>query len=168
MKSLACLAVFLLLAAASPAVAAPTGFDLPPLLHIEFDTVTIAAELIHTSVTIHAGGATEITEVREGQPARITRGTARREDLTELNQALQEGQVATQRGGCGDPAPDGPIEYEITWYGKGPRHNTFRVGANPTSDCPASTQRIVFAIHELIIHLYVDPDTQTFPGRRAQ
>ncbi|HEX7184647.1 MAG TPA: hypothetical protein VF756_22675 [Thermoanaerobaculia bacterium] len=168
MKSLALVAALLLLAVASPAAAAPTGFDLPPLLHIEFDTVTIAAEFIHTSLTIHAGGATEIVETRENQPARITRGEARPQDIAELHRALQEGQVATQRGGCGDPAPDGPVEYEITWYGKGARHNTFRVGGNPTRDCPASTQRIVFAIDELVIHLYQGSDTQTFPGLRVR
>ena len=165
MKLLALFAALVLLAV--PSVAAPTGFDRPPLLHIEFDTVTIAAELIHTSVTIHAGGATEITEVRENQPARITRGVAPPEVFGELNRALQEGQVATQRGGCGEGAPDGPVEYEVTWYGKGPRSNTFRVGGNPTRDCPASTQRIVFAFTEVIFRLYVDPDTQTFPGLRA-
>jgi len=161
MRSLGAIVVLGLLAA--PAGAVPTGFDQDPILVVRFDTVTIAAQQIRTQVVIHAGGAVEIVDATEDGPAVTTRGVASQESFTELQQALSAGRVAFARGGCGTPTPDGPVEYHITWYGRGGvRFNSFRVGANPTG-CPAGTARIVHAVSSLLLEIYLAPDTQVFP-----
>jgi hypothetical protein len=158
------LAALLFLLAALPAGAAPS-FDQNPLLHVRWETFTIAGEHIVTTIVIHAGGATEITEVREDQPARIVRGVASAKYLAALNKALQEGQVGLQRGGCGDPTADGPLEYEITWYGKGERFNSFRVGAT-LSGCSAGVEGIVNSILHLADGVAEDARSQRFPRVR--
>ena len=161
MRSLSAIVVLALLAA--PVGAAPTGFDQDPILVVRFDTVTIVAQQITTQVVIHAGGAVEIVDVTEDGPAVTTRGVASQASFTELQQALSAGRVAFARGGCGTATPDGPIEYHITWYGRGgARFNSFRVGANPEG-CPAGTVRIVRALSALLLDVYVSPDHQIFP-----
>ena len=150
---------------ATPAAAAPTGFDQDPLLVIRYSTFTIAAVEIETQMVVHAGGATEIVDVAAGGAAVTSRGVASEESLAELQRALSAGRVAVERGGCGTPIPDGPVEYHVTWYGRGGvRFNSFRVGANPEG-CPAGTARIVRAISDLILDIYTSPDTQVFPSR---
>jgi hypothetical protein len=149
---------------AAPAAAA-TGFDQDPLLVVRYSTFTIAAVEIETQVVIHAGGATEIVDVAAGGAAMTSRGVASQASFTELQQALSAGRVAVERGGCGQPQPDGPVEYHVTWYGRGGvRFNSFRVGANPEG-CPASTARLVRAISDLILDIHTSPDTQVFPSR---
>lgn len=150
---------------ATAASAAPTGFDRPPLLVLHWETITIAAEHIETMAVIHAGGATEITEMREGQPARMLRGNASPADFQRLNDALTAGQIGLAQGGCGSPTADGPIEYEITWYGQGTRFNTFKVGANLT-DCSAGLRGMVESMVDLINAVRPAPATQQFPRVR--
>lgn len=144
---------------------APSGFDQPPLLVVHWVTDTIAAEIIDTSVVIHVGGATEITEMRKGQPARILRGVATAADFRALADALTAGQVASERGGCGNPTADGPIAYDVTWYGQGARFNTFTVGADLTA-CATGLRAMVERMAELIDHVRPAPDTQSFPRAR--
>lgn len=152
-------------ALASPASAAPAGFDRDPLLVVRYDTFTIVGVLIETQVVIHAGGATEVVDVSEGEAAITSRGVASQESFTELTQALSAAQVAVERGGCGEPIPDGPVEYHVTWYGRGgARSNSFHVGVLPTG-CPAATERLVRAITGLILDVYTSPATQVFPSR---
>jgi hypothetical protein len=152
-------------ALAVPAVAAPAGFDQDPLLVIRYSTFTIAAVEIESQVVVHAGGATEIVDVVEGQAALTSRGVASEASFAELQRALSAGRVAVERGGCGEPSPDGPVEYHVTWYGRGGvRFNSFDVGANPTGG-PAGTERIVRAISDLILDIHTSPDTQVFPSR---
>ena len=147
--------------------AAPTGFDQPPVLVLHWVTDTIAAEIIDTSVVIHAGGATEIAELHQGAPAHILRGVASPGDLQALNAALAAGQVAGERGGCGTPTADGPIAYEITWYGQGTRYNTFTVGAD-LSGCPPGLRAMVERMIDLINDVRPAPGTQSFPRVRRQ
>ncbi|HWM93367.1 MAG TPA: hypothetical protein VN493_21570 [Thermoanaerobaculia bacterium] len=154
--------LFLSLAGTAGIAAAAPSFDQNPLLHVSWETFTIAGEHILTTVVIHAGGATEITETREDQPARIVRGVASAKSLAALNAAMQAGQIGFERGGCGGPTADGPIEYEITWYGKGTRFNTFRVGASLLS-CPAGLQGIVNSITLLADSVALDTKSQKFP-----
>ena len=143
----------------------PSGFDRPPLLAIHWETVTIAAEHIDTMVVIHAGGATEITELRDGEPARILRGNASPAHYRALTDALAAGQVGFARGGCGSPTADGPIEYEITWYSQGTRFNNFKVGAN-LEGCSAGLTGMVRAMENLIDAVRPAPETQKFPRTR--
>jgi hypothetical protein len=157
----------LALVLAAPALAAPSGFNQDPLLVIRFDTFTIAGQKIETQVVIHTSGATEIVDAAEGRTVPVTsRGTASRESFGELQQALAAGRIASQRGGCGEPLPDGPVEYHITWYGRGgDRFNSFRVGANPEG-CPARTARIVRAITGVLLDIYTSGATQVFPSEQ--
>jgi len=161
----------LLCCGAAPALAvapaAPTGFDQPPMLVVHWVTDTIAAEIIDTSVVIHTGGATEITELRQGAPAHILRGVATPGDLQALAAALTAGQVSSEHGGCGGPAPDGPIAFEITWYGQGARYNTFTVGAN-LAGCAPGLRAMIDRMMELIDHVRPAPGTQSFPRARRQ
>lgn len=151
--------------AAGAAPAPPSGFDRPPLLAIHWETVTIAAQHIDTMVVIHAGGATEITELREGEPVRILRGNASPADYRALTDALAAGQIGVARGGCGSPTADGPIEYEITWYSQGTRFNNFKVGAN-LEGCSAGLVGIVRAMEHLVDAVRPAPETQKFPRVR--
>lgn len=160
----ALLAIGLLGLLAAPVSAAPAGFDLDPLLVVRFETNTIAGQRIETQMVVHAGGATEIVDVAASGAVLTSRGVASRESFTEIQQALSAGRVAFERGGCGGPLPDGPIEYHVTWYGRGgSRFNSFRVGANPEG-CPAGTARLVQAISALLLDIYTSPDTQVFPS----
>jgi len=161
MRALVALCVLGLLAA--PVSAVPIGFDQDPILVVRFETVTIAGQRIETQMVVHAGGATEIVDVAR-DTVLTSRGVASQESFTELQQALFAGRVAFERGGCGGPLPDGPIEYHVTWYGRGgTRFNSFRVGANPEG-CPAGTVRLVRAISALLLDIYTSPDTQVFPS----
>ncbi|HEV2851964.1 MAG TPA: hypothetical protein VHC97_04095 [Thermoanaerobaculia bacterium] len=154
-----------LAASSAGAAPVPSGFDRPPLLVLHWETVTIAAQHIDTTVVIHAGGATEITEITDGQPARMLRGNASPAAFQGLNDALTAGQIGLARGGCGAPAADGPVEYEITWYGQGTRFNTFKVGADLTS-CSAGLRGMVESMVDLINAVRPSPDTQQFPRVR--
>ncbi|HYU32330.1 MAG TPA: hypothetical protein VEW48_09210 [Thermoanaerobaculia bacterium] len=161
MRSL--LAIVVLGFLAVPVAAAPAGFDQDPLLVVRFDTVTIAGQQIRTQVVLHTGGAVEIVDVAGTGPAITSRAAASEGRLAALQQALSAGRVGSVRGGCGRPIPDGPVEYHITWYGRGGvRFNSFRVGADPTG-CPAGTERIVDALAALLLEVYTSPDTQVFP-----
>jgi hypothetical protein len=152
------------LAMAAPA-AGPTGFDQPPLLVIHWDTDTIAGELIETSVVIHTTGATEITEMRDGKPAQILRGIASNANFRAFNAALANGQVAVERGGCGESTADGPIAYEVTWYGQGARFNTFTVGAD-LGGCSTQLTHMIETILKLVSDVRPAPGTQAFPRPR--
>ena len=143
----------------------PSGFDRPPLLAIHWETVTIAAQHIDTMVVIHAGGATEITELRDGEPARILRGNDSPADFRALTDALAAGQIGLARGGCGSPTADGPIEYDVTWYSQGTRFNNFKVGAN-LEGCSAGLRGMVESIERLIDAVRPAPETQKFPRVR--
>lgn len=151
--------------AAGAAPVAPTGFDRPPLLLIHWTTDTIAAQHIETSVVIHAGGATEITEITDGEPARMLRGNPTPADFQRLVDTLLNGQIGVAQGGCGAPTADGPINYEITWYGSGARFNTFKVGAD-LSSCNAGLRTMVESMLELVNAVRPAPDTQQFPRNR--
>ncbi len=151
--------------AAGAAPLPPSGFDRPPLLAIHWETFTIAGEHIDTMVVIHAGGATEITELRDDEPARILRGNASPADFRALNDALAAGQVGLARGDCGSATADGPIEYEITWYSQGTRFNNFKVGAN-LNGCDAKLRTMVESIVNLIDVVRPAPETQKFPRAR--
>ena len=144
----------------------PSGFDRPPLVAIHWETNTIAGQHIDTMVVIHAGGATEITELLDGQPARITRGNPTPADFQALAETLVNGQIGLARGDCGSSTADGPIEYDITWYGQGTRFNTFKVGAN-LDGCSAGLQTMVNALVQLVDSVRPAPATQKFP-RAAQ
>jgi hypothetical protein len=166
-KSFVVVAVCLLLGPAL-AMAAPvtlTGFDQPPLLVIHWNTDTIAGELIETSVVIHTTGATEITEMRESKPAQILRGIASNANFRAFNAALAVGQVALEKGGCGNPTADGPIAYEVTWYGQGSRFNTFKVGAD-LGGCAPGLTAMIETILKLVNDVRPAPGTQTFPRPR--
>lgn len=153
--------------AAGAAPLPPTGFDRPPLLLIHWTTDTIAGQHIDTSVVIHAGGATEITEIKDGAPARMLRGNALPADFQGLTDALVSGQIGLARGGCGGPTADGPMAYEITWYGQGARFNNFKVGADLTG-CGASLRAMVESIVNLIDAVRPAPETQQFPRARIR
>ena len=166
-KSLVVVAVCLFapaLAMAAPA-AGPTGFDQPPLLVIHWDTDTIAGELIETSAVVHTTGATEITEMREGKPAQILRGIASHANFRAFNAALAAGQVALEKGGCGNSTADGPIAYEVTWYGQGSRFNTFTVGAD-LGGCAPGLTAMIETILKLVNDVRPAPGTQAFPRPR--
>ena len=143
----------------------PSGFDRPPLVAIHWETNTIAGEHIDTMVVIHAGGATEITELRDGQPARILRGNPSPADFRALTDALTAGQIGIARGDCGHPTADGPIEYEITWYSQGTRFNNFKVGAT-LDGCSAGLRTMVESLVQLVDSIRPDPATQKFPRVR--
>lgn len=163
MRALLVLGVLGILALAVPASAVPAGFDQNPVLVVRFDTNTIAGQRIETQVVLHEGGATEIVEIPEGGAALTSRGVAAREATLELQRAMQAGRIAIERGNCGSPAPDGPVEFHMTWYGRdGGRFNSFRVGANP-SGCPDTLQRIVRAFFEVLLDVQTSPETQRFP-----
>ena len=157
-------AVVLGLVLTAPGFAAPAGFNQDPLLVIRFETFTIAGQRIETQMVVHTSGATEIVDVAAGAAVPVTsRGVASRETFAELQQALAAARVASVRGGCGEPIPDGPVEYHVTWYGKGgTRFNTFHVGANPEG-CPPRIARMVRAINDLLLDIYTSPGTQVFP-----
>lgn len=143
----------------------PSGFDRPPLLAIHWETNTIAGQHIDTMVVIHAGGATEITELQDGAPARILRGNPSPAVFKELADALTAGQVGVAQGGCGSPTADGPIEYDITWYSQGTRFNNFKVGAN-LNGCSAGLRGIVESVERLVDAVRPAPETQKFPRTR--
>jgi hypothetical protein len=153
--------------AAGAAPVPPTGFDRPPLLLVHWTTDTIAAQHIDTSVVIHAGGATEITEITDGEPARMLRGNASPADFQRLTAALTNGQIGVARGGCGNPTADGPIEYEITWYSQGTRFNNFKVGAD-LGGCSPSLRAMVESMVDLINAVRPAPATQQFPRVRIR
>jgi hypothetical protein len=140
----------------------PSGFDRSPLLAIHWETNTIAGEHIDTMAVIHAGGAVEITELRDGQPARIIRGNPKPADFQALSDALGTGQIGLAHGDCGNSTADGPIQYEITWYSQGTRFNSFKVGAN-LDGCSASLTAMVEKIVEVVNSVRPDPATQKFP-----
>ena len=169
LRSVCCLLGLGLSALAAGSVGAapvpPSGFDRPPLLAVHWETDTIAGQHIDTMVVIHAGGATEITELRDGEPARILRGNASPADFRALNDALAAGQIGLARGGCGSSTADGPIEYEITWYSQGTRFNNFKVGAN-LEGCSAGLRTMVESIVNLIDVVRPAPETQKFPRVR--
>ena len=79
-----------------------------------------------------------------GSAQRVDRGVATRAQLVTLNQALARARVAQQRGGCGDPAPDGVSTYTLVWNGKN-RTRQISVGGN-YQDCPANTQEVFDAV----------------------
>jgi hypothetical protein len=159
------LAAALVLLALPAGAAAPSGFDQSPLLHVRWETFTIAGERLETTIQIHLAGATELVETREDGPARIVRGMAPAGSLAALNAALKAGQIGLERGGCGEPNPDGAVEYDITWYGKGERFNSFRVGAS-LQGCSSALQRIIDSIFFLTDAVVSDEQSQTFPRRR--
>jgi len=155
--------LFSLTAAAAPLV--PSGFDQPPLLVIHWDTYTIAGQHIETSAVVHAGGATEITEMTEGAPARLVRGVASVGNLRALQSALVTGKVDVERGGCGNPTADGPVAFEVTWYGQTTRYNTFKVGAD-LGGCSAGLRAMVETMLKLVNDIRPAPGTQVFPRPR--
>lgn len=165
MKKKIALAAVLVLLALPAGAAAVAGFDQGPLLHVRWETSTIAGELWVTTIVIHAGGATELIETRENGAARIVRGMASAKDLAALNAALKTGFVGLEPGGCGEPNPDGANHYEVTWYGKGERFNSFRVGAG-LQGCSSTLRTIVDSILFLTDNVVVDEKSQTFPGTR--
>lgn len=140
----------------------PSGFDRPPLVAIHWETITIAGQHIDTMVVIHTGGATEITELRDGQPAQILRGNPKPADFQAVTDVLASGQIGLARGGCGNPTADGPIEYEITWYGSGTRFNNFKVGAT-LDGCSSGLTTMVNALIEMVNSVRPEPTTQKFP-----
>jgi hypothetical protein len=147
------------------AVAAPTGFDQPPLLAVHWATDTIAGEHIDSSAVVHAGGAIEIREIKQGAPVQIVRGRASAAAFKELSDALIDGQIGVERGGCGGPTADGPLAYEVTWYGQGPRYNTFEVGAD-LSGCSTGLQKMIRLLQKVIDDVRPAPGSQTFPRPR--
>jgi hypothetical protein len=155
--------LFSLAVAAAPLV--PRGFDQPPLLLIHWDTFTIAGQHIESSVVIHAGGATEITEMKEGAPAQIVRGVASVSNFKALQSALVTGKVDIERGGCGNPAPDGPVAFEVTWYGQTTRFNTFKVGAD-LGGCSLGLRSMIETMLKLVNDVRPAPGTQVFPRPR--
>jgi len=170
-KSLVALSVFAagsLLFSVSAAAAgplAPRGFDQPPMLMIHWATDTIAGQHIDTSVVIHAGGATEMTEMKEGAPAQIVRGVASVADFKALQNALVTGKVDIERGGCGNPTADGPIAFEVTWYGQSTRFNTFKVGAD-LGGCSLGLRAMIETMLKLVNDVRPAPGTQVFPRPR--
>jgi hypothetical protein len=132
------------------------------MLMIHWATDTIAGQHIDTSVVIHAGGATEMTETREGAPAQIVRGVASVTDFKALQSALVAGKIDIERGGCGNPTADGPIAYEVTWYGQSTRFNTFKVGAD-LGGCSLGLRVMIEKMMNLVNDVRPAPGTQTFP-----
>jgi hypothetical protein len=145
----------------------PSGFDQPPLLLIHWATDTIAGQHIESSAVIHAGGATEMTETKEGAPAQIVRGVASVSNFKALQNALLTGKVDIERGGCGSSTADGPIAYEVTWYGQTTRFNTFKVGAD-LGGCSVGLRSMIETILKVINDVRPAPGTQTFPRPRTK
>jgi hypothetical protein len=168
-KSLVALSVFaagsLFSLAAAAAPPAPSGFDQPPLLVIRWATDTIAGQHIDSSAVIHAGGATEMTETKEGAPAQIVRGVASAGNFKAFQNAMLTGKIDVERGGCGNSTADGPIAYEVTWYGQTTRFNTFKVGAD-LSGCSAGLRGMIETILKLVNDVRPAPGTQVFPRPR--
>lgn len=156
---------FLFSLAASAGPLAPSGFDQPPLLMIHWATDTIAGQHIESSAVIHAGGATEMTETKEGAPAQIVRGVASVGNFKALQNAILTGKIDLERGGCGNPTADGPIAYEVTWYGQTTRFNTFKVGAD-LSGCSVGLRTMIETMLKLVNDVRPAPGTQTFPRPR--
>jgi hypothetical protein len=82
--------------------------------------------------------------------AHIGTGAGTADDLATLYQALADGHVGIQSGGCAIQAC-APISgtYEITWYGRGVRRNTFVLSLDeppPFPLCPPEVNAIVVAI----------------------
>ena len=154
-----------LLFSLAAAAAAPSGFDQPPLLMIHWATDTIAGQHIESSVVIHAGGATEMTETKEGAPAQIVRGVASAANYKALQNALVTGRIDIERGGCGNSTADGPIAYEVTWYGQTTRFNTFKVGAD-LGGCSGGLSSMIRTILKLVDDIRPAPGTQVFPRPR--
>lgn len=154
--------LFSLAAVAAPV---PSGFDQPPLLVIRWETDTIAGQHIESSAVIHAGGATEMTETKEGAPVQIVRGVASAADFKALQSAIVAGKIDVERGGCGNPTADGPIAFEVTWYGQSTRFNTFKVGAD-LSGCSPVLRGMIETILKLVNDVRPAPGTQVFPRPR--
>ncbi|HKV13279.1 MAG TPA: hypothetical protein VJ725_34380 [Thermoanaerobaculia bacterium] len=145
------LPVLLILAAlAAPALRAqvlenPSRLDLRPLLQLTGVGNDIAGGELESDVLITRGGAVFFLYSAEtGSAQRVDRGVATREQLVTLNQALARARVAQQRGGCGDPAPDGISTYTLLWNGKS-RTRQISVGGIYL-DCPADTRQVFDAV----------------------
>jgi hypothetical protein len=92
----------------------------------------------------------------------MLRGVASAADFGALTAALASSQVATERGGCGGPTADGPVAFEVTWYGQGARFNSFKVGAN-LDGCSPRLQSLLETVLRLINDVRPAPGTQAFP-----
>jgi hypothetical protein len=81
----------------------------------------------------------------------ITEGKAHTEAIQTLGQRLVDLQVGKQAGGCQYSfGPQlGSFEETITWFGKGSRSHTFRVGLDqtqfPFASCPDNSARVAAA-----------------------
>ena len=146
----ALLALIVLSALSVPAARAqvlenPSRLDLRPLLQLTGVGNDIAGGAFESDVLITRGGAVFLLYSAEtGNAQRVDRGVAIREQLVTLNQALARARVAQQRGGCGEPAPDGVSTYTLVWSGKS-RTRQISVGGI-YRDCPANTQAVFDAV----------------------
>lgn len=137
-----------------PAVQAAdfSDVDLDPLLRVRTRLTVPAAPPVATEeredsdTFVTRGGATTIVRVvqlvSQGSATtlhQLARGVGSRERLSGLAAALAQGRIGQQNSCFIDAGNTPPDVYDITWYGKGVRRNTFVIvfGTPESSDLPA-------------------------------
>ncbi|HEX5760748.1 MAG TPA: hypothetical protein VF121_16285 [Thermoanaerobaculia bacterium] len=95
--------------------------------------------------------------------SQVAQGVASLEAMQELIRRLVEGRIGFERGGC-HFVDFGPVEYEyeITWFGRGARTNTFTVAHTFPAECPHSLRLIIGAIFDAESSIYANPATKVW------
>ena len=82
----------------------------------------------------------------------VVRSTALIGMLKELQHALSSNNVGFQSGNCAsqDAPGDYQVERQVTWFGRGERQNTYKIGTALGALCPSGTLEIDSAIQSLL------------------
>jgi hypothetical protein len=162
------LSLVLLLAVPTLTLAQTTQPDLRPLLEIHASTLsTDSFNFSDQRITIYQGGAL-VYQARSGPDqtnqtcvnTTLALGTSTPEALRNLNQALRNGQVGTQRT-CGLGTGFGTnLEYELEWTSPTRRMNRFEFGTFYRSGCPAGVAVIKDAVDRFVTAVLNDRRTR--------
>jgi hypothetical protein len=89
-------------------------------------------------------------------------GVSSSQALQELNGKYGQGRIGFQAGDCklDPPLLASPYKYDITWYGRNGRRNSFSVGRELTTPCPAELRDIVVATLIFEGKVLADPRTR--------
>jgi hypothetical protein len=123
---------------------------------------------------ITQGGALQAAEARrqgDRSPVNVfIRGVGATAQLNSLKRTLNQNRIGTQTSCELDTqgAQSGP--YEITWYGKGSRRNSFVVefgtaGSSGLPPCGPGVEAMIRAIDIFLNHVSTRPGTQTLTSR---
>jgi hypothetical protein len=169
----------ILAAAIQGAGAAQEPTDVRPLLRIHTVLETGAKECsnipranaLEQDLFVTGGGVLYSTRVLADGPegdcqfrTRLIRGAATGLQLLRLQKNLERHQIGLQTD-CGVPGEGGAKgRYEVTWYGKDVRHNSFRVviGGDDGSlpPCPIEIHRLFTAISNFEQSVSRNPDSE--------